>query len=199
MDKTNIERPEVAEHKWILILAAVKSLYKSILESCNAVSTATIEQTVESPECSLLEWMESLMQYCQGLIFSQDYDPPEAASTANSSTLTLTAGVRASTSNSSSSQEEQKFHPLLINQDLRTKANTESALSCNVASTIASTSSINVDLGSYWESWEQQVLLHFTPNPPPSFSGPSFHPPEETKHQFLQNYYINNEKKIRIL
>lgn len=196
MGKSDIQRPEVAEHKWKRILAAVKSLHSSIAEGCHAVPTAAIEETVESPECSLLQWMESLMQYSQGLVVSQDYNPPGAASTStNNSTSTITAGVGVSTSNSSSSQEEQKFHPLLINQELRSKANIESALSGHVASTITSTSSINVDLGNYWESWEEQVLLHFTPDRPHSFSGPSFHLSEETKHQFLQDYYLNNERR----
>jgi hypothetical protein len=122
--------------------------------------------------------------------------PAAASSTRTSSSSTNTADVGASTSIISSSREEQKlsFHPLLVNQDLSSQATIESTVSHHVASDIASTRSSNVDLGRCWENWEQQVLLHFTPNPPPSFSARSFHSLDETTHQFLQDYYLYNER-----
>ena len=193
MDNSDSQRPNVAEHKWIRILAAVKSLHEFVVKSCKAGPAVSFEETTESAECSSLQWMEYLLQCPQGLSYD---NPPEAASSArNNSTSTITADVGVSTSSISSSHEEPQlsFHPLLVNQDLSSQAKKESTVPHHVASDITSNSSINVDLRSFWENWEQQVLLHFTPNPPPSYTIPSFHSLDETTHKFLQDYYLYNE------
>jgi hypothetical protein len=78
MDNSDWELPTnvLVEHKWIRILAAVKSLHECVVESCKAEPTVAVKETTESAECSLLQWMEHLLRYSRGLIIAQDDFPP---------------------------------------------------------------------------------------------------------------------------